>query len=176
MSRVDYREITKESELDLRLPNESFDVFGKLIVSRLNENWKTDIELFSEVHSIVFPNEAYQFEEMNKDGFALGAYEGGNCIGLAVFKANWNSYMYVYDLKVNQKFRKKGIAEELISRGLKIALKLGYVGLYTVAQDNNIAACTFYLKQKFIIGGLNTNDYKHTKQEGKSDIYFYLEG
>ena len=83
--------------------------------------------------------------------------------------------MYLYDLKVNKEFRRKGIAEELISSGLKLVRSLGYAGIYTIGQDNNLAACKFYLKQNFVIGGLNTNDYKHTKQEGKSNIYFYLD-
>lgn len=41
--------------------------------------------------------------------------------------------------------------------------------------DNNLGACLFYIKRGFVIGGLNTNVYKGTKQEGKADIYFYCD-
>ena len=48
-------------------------------------------------------------------------------------------------------------------------------GLYTIGQDDNLGACRFYLKAGFRIGGLDTEVYKGTKQEGKSDILFYLD-
>ena len=38
--------------------------------------------------------------------------------------------------------------------------------------DNNLSACLFYIKTGFKIGGLDTNVYKGTKQEGKADIFF----
>ena len=46
-------------------------------------------------------------------------------------------------------------------------------GLYTQGQDNNLGACRFYLKAGFRIGGLDTEVYKGTNQEGKADILFY---
>lgn len=38
-----------------------------------------------------------------------------------------------------------------------------------------IGACLFYLKNGFVIGGLDTNVYKGTSQEGKKDILFYCD-
>lgn len=55
----------------------------------------------------------------------------------------------------------------------ELALAAGYRGVYTIAQDNNLAACLFYLKAGFAIGGLDTQVYQGTKQEGKADIVFY---
>ena len=40
-----------------------------------------------------------------------------------------------------------GIASELIKEGQKYTGELGYKGIYTIGQDNNLAACKFYLKQ-----------------------------
>ena len=42
-------------------------------------------------------------------------------------------------------------------------------------QDNNLSACLFYLKNGFRIGGLDTEVYGGTNQEGKADILFYTE-
>lgn len=175
MKSIEYRKITEEYAIDLQLPNEPFKVFGRMIINRNNEKWSYETELFTEAYYMTFPEEEYSFEMITRNGFALGAYENGNCIGLAIFQNNPGKYMYLYDLKVNKEFRRKGIAEELISSGLKLVRNLGYAGIYTIGQDNNLAACKFYLKQNFVIGGLNTDDYKHTKQEGKSNIYFYLD-
>ena len=66
----------------------------------------------------------------------------------------------------------KGISEK---KAREIALARGYRGLYTQAQDNNLTACLFYLSQGFFIGGLDTQVYMGTRQEGKSDIIFYLD-
>lgn len=171
---MEYKKITAENKDDLHLPNEPFDLFGKLIVNRMNKQWSYDSELFDEVEIMVFPEENYDFNQIQKNGFAIGAYHAGNCIGLAIYEYNWNKYLYLYDLKVNPDFRKMGVATELIKIGQKHAKELEYKGIYTIAQDNNLAACKFYLKQGFEIGGLNTRDYDYTTQEGKGDIYFYL--
>lgn len=144
-------------------------------VSRIKNKWLQDVELFDQAESMTFPEENYQFEEINKRGFAIGAYKNDTCIGLAIYENNWNKYLFLYDLKVNREYRKNGIASALITEGQKCAKELGYQGIYTIGQDNNLAACKFYLKQGFVIGGLNTHDYNHTQQEGKADIYFYLE-
>lgn len=57
----------------------------------------------------------------------------------------------------------------------RVAAAEGYRGLYTQGQDNNLGACLFYLRSGFRIGGLDTDLYRHTKQEGKADIIFYTE-
>ncbi len=83
--------------------------------------------------------------------------------------------MYLYDLKVNRKYRRRHIGAMLIEKSKEIAVQQGYCGLYTQWQDNNLGACLFYLNSNFHIGGLDTNIYRHPKQEGKSDIIFYCD-
>ena len=56
-----------------------------------------------------------------------------------------------------------------------VGLARGYRGPSPTGQDDNPGACRFYLKAGFRIGGLDTEVYKGTKQEGKSDILFYLD-
>ena len=71
--------------------------------------------------------------------------------------------------------RPADIGRMLIERSKEIAKAHGYNGIYTIGQDNNLAACLFYINCGFNIGGVDTNVYKGTSQEGKSDIYFYLD-
>lgn len=167
--------VTAADQEALHLENEAFDVFGRLIVSRINEKWEYDKELFSETTTMTFPDEAYAYEQVSQNGFAVAAYVDEECVGLAVIQKDWFQYMYLMDLKVKQKYRKSGIAKLLIARAKEEAVQLGKRGIYTIGQDNNLAACLFYLNSGFRIGGLNTDVYKHTRQEGKADIYFYLE-
>ncbi|WP_051258412.1 GNAT family N-acetyltransferase [Atopococcus tabaci] len=175
MNTITYKFITKETAQELRLPNEPFNIFGRMVVNRIEDEWSYTTELFDETTTMTFPEEAYDVDQINRDGFAIGAYDGEICVGLAVYQNEWAKYMYLHDLKVNKAYRKHGIAGELITRGLEEAKKRGYAGVFTIGQDNNLAACKFYLKQGFVIGGLNTHGYNHTPQEGKADIYFYLE-
>lgn len=83
--------------------------------------------------------------------------------------------MYLSDLKVNKKYRGQHVGQKLIAKAKEIAREKGYAGLYTQGQDNNPGACLFYLKTGFYIGGMDTNVYCHTKQEGKADIIFYCD-
>ena len=84
-------------------------------------------------------------------------------------------YMYLYDLKVNKAYRGQRIGKRLIEMSKKIAKSRGYRGIYTQGQDDNLGACLFYLNNGFIIGGLDTQVYAGTSQEGKKDILFYLD-
>ena len=70
--------------------------------------------------------------------------------------------------------RGRGIGMKLIERAKELAREKGYRGIYVIAQDNNLGACLFFLKCGFRIGGFDTEIYRGTAQEGKSDIIFYL--
>ena len=63
----------------------------------------------------------------------------------------------------------------LIEKSKETALEQGYRGIYTQGQDNNLGACLFYMKNGFVIGGLDTHVYTGTSGDGKSDILFYLD-
>ena len=159
---------------DINIPNEPFLLRGKLIVEFKNNVWSHK-ELFfknDEIKEMTFPDENYDFNEMN-DYVFIGAYENNICVGLAILIETFNSCLFLYDLKVNKSFRRKGIGKKLIEFSYNYALNHNYPGLFTIAQDNNLDACSFYLSCGFEIGGLDTKTYEKTKQAGKYDIYFY---
>lgn len=159
---------------DINIPNEPFLLRGKLIVEFKNNEWSHKKLIFKndEIKEMTFPNENYNFEKMN-DYVFIGAYENNICVGLAILTETLNSSLFLYDLKVNKSFRRKGIGKKLIEFSYNYALNHNYPGLYTIAQDNNLDACLFYLSCGFEIGGLDTKTYEKTKQAGKYDIYLY---
>lgn len=172
------RRITEENKADINLSNETFPVWGKMIPFFDGKIWSYQTEKFPEEkqYEMCFPNFENDFDAMKKEYFFAGAYnDREECIGLAVYKKDWFDYLYLDDLKVKHDYRGKGIGKMLIEEGKQIALENGYHGIYTIGQDNNLSACLFYIHNGFVIGGLNTQVYKGTKQEGKSDIYFYLD-
>lgn len=171
---MEIRIINEGFEKDINISNQPFKIRGRLLVSFVNNKWEYKEEVFKEnkVKEMTFPDENYDFNEM-KDYVFLGAYENNTCVGLAILTETFNSSLFLYDLKVNKSFRKKGIGKKLIEFSYQYALNHNYPGLFTIAQDNNLDACLFYLSCGFEIGGLDTKTYEKTKQAGKYDIYFY---
>ena len=128
-----------------------------------------------ELKKIIHPydDEDYDYDAMSRNCVFLGAYDGKTCIGVAILQDYWFKYMYLYDLKVSKQCRGTGVAQELLRKAKEVAVAHGYKGIYTIGQDNNLAACKFYLKMGFQIGGFDNHVYRGTSQEGKSDIHFY---
>lgn len=172
---VEIREIDAAHSADINIPNEPFPLSGRMVPSYVNERWDYRITLFDEPSEMRFPDENYDYEAMKENHVFLGAYDGERCVGLAILRDAWFRYMYLYDLKVCGLYRGRGVAQALIKRAGAVSRNRGYNGLYTQGQDNNLGACKFYLKAGFLIGGLDTNVYKGTSQEGKADILFYLD-
>ena len=172
---MEIRLLTVKDGAAVKIPNEAFELFGRLIVSRTNDTWTHREVVFDETTQQTFPEENYQIEELLSKGFVGGAFDETSCLGVAIFEDYWLKYAYLSDLKVAASYRGKGIAGQLIDFGLQEAKKKGYQGIWTIGQDNNLGACRFYLKSGFVIGGLDTRIYKHTAQEGKANIHFYLE-
>lgn len=171
---ITIEKITHNNQQALELPNEPFELFGKLIVTRSNDIWDY-YEVSTKHETMIFPDENYQLDIINEKGYALGAFDDNKCVGLAIFENNWNKYLYLSDLKVTSSHRRKNIATMLLNTAIKISTEHDISGLYTIAQDNNLSANRFYLRYGFSIGGLNTKNYHFTNQKGKYDIYYYLE-
>lgn len=169
--------IDKEHQEDINIPNHPFRLFGRMIPSYCSEKWNYEIVRFREeaITEMCFPDENYDYDKLAQNSVFVGAYDGDNCIGLAILQQGWLKYMYLYDLKVNTEYRGQHVGEKLVEKCKEIALKQGYRGLYTQGQDNNLGACLFYLKNGFVIGGLDTHVYLGTSQEGKKDILFYCD-
>lgn len=173
MQKILIRQIDEENASDISLKNEPFELFGKMLPSYRDGEWSYAIQKNEKRSSDLFPQETYDFESMKKEYLFIGAYDGSKCVGLAVLKHEWNQYMYLHDLKVSGAYRGRHIATEMLDAACGYAKEHGYRGVWTIGQDNNLAACLLYVNTGFRIGGLDTEVYVGTRQEGKADIYFY---
>lgn len=174
MNDIEIKIINREHKEDINLKNEPFAIFGRLIPTYDGESWNYTQELFAKKSELRFPDENYDFDAMTNSIF-IGAYMDSKCVGLAIMQQAFFKYMYLYDLKVNSDYRSKGIGTMLIDKCKEVAVEQGYRGIYTQGQDNNLAACLFYLKNGFHIGGLDCDVYRGTSQENKRDVLFYTE-
>ncbi len=162
---------------DICIPNEPFQLWGRMVPSYENEAWHYTVEEFAphNISEMCFPDEDYDYDSLSNDHVFVGAYDGNKCIGLAVLADDRFKYMYLDDLKVCRLYRKQGVGKALLDKALEIAHNRNYNGLYTIGQDNNLSACLFYLKMGFVIGGFDDHIYFGTAQEDKADIIFYLD-
>lgn len=167
------RPIETSNQGDINLPNEAFDLVGTMVPSLKSGQWRYEVQYFETPTTMRFPDENYDFDAMKASYLALGAYLDGTCVGLAILEHQMFKHLYLYDLKVSQSARGHGVGTRLIEAAAKLASKHGYLGLFTIAQDNNLKACQFYLKNGFEIGGVNTHVYRGTSQADKTNIYFY---
>lgn len=169
--------IDKAHENDINIRNCPFKLFGLLLPSYNNGKWDYSSIYFPDenITEMCFPDENYNYDELSEHCVFIGAYDNDKCIGLAILKHDPFRYMYLYDFKVDTQYRGRHIATMLIDKAKEIAQQHGYRGLYTQGQDNNLGACLFYLKNGFVIGGLNTHIYNGTSQENKKDILFYCD-
>lgn len=174
---IEARIIDAAHQADINIPNQPFPLWGRMVVSRQDGQWSQTVEKLpaKEVRGMCFPDENYDFTEMSKSHTFIGAYDGEKCVGLAVMQDFFFSYMYLLDLKVDGAYRGQGVGKILIEKAKEAARGKNYRGIFTQGQDNNASACLFYLKRGFRIGGLDTDVYKGTSQEGKADILFYLD-
>lgn len=174
---ITVKRIDKAHEADINIKNEPFALYGRMILTYVEEKWGYTTELFAPENcsEMCFPDENYEFDELASDSFFLGAYDGEKCIGLAILQQAMQKYMYLYDLKVSRAYRGRRVGTLLVEKMKELALEQGYRGIYTQGQDNNLGACLFYLKSGFVIGGLDTHVYAGTPQEGKKDIIFYCD-
>lgn len=170
---IEIKQILSNNQNDANIPNQPFKIWGKMIPSLHNGKWGYEIEKFDEINEMCFPNVFYDTNDDN--GFFYGAYDGDKCIGVAVLRKQLFKYMYLDDLKVDSNYRRQGIGALLIKVCLEKAKSEGLKGIYTIGQDNNLSACLFYISQGFEIGGFDNKVYQGTPQEGKGDIYFYLD-
>lgn len=170
---MEIRVLTPEDAADLALPNDPFTMPGRFIPSLQDGEWSWRAEYWERPETMAFPAGEYDFETLNQTGFALGAYENGACVGLAVLQNAMFEYMYLWDLNVRASHRGKGVGKALMAAAVKLAQQRGFRGIYCQAQDNNLNACLFYLHAGFQIGGFDNRVYTGTKQENKGDVLFY---
>lgn len=172
---MDIRRITRENAEDLRLKNEPFAMPGRFVPSLRDGRWDYTSVRYETIETMVFPDECYDLEKIDREGCAFAAYENGVCVGLIILEDRFWKYMHVYDLKVSSAARGRGVGRALIRAAAEEAQCRDYRGLCLEAQDNNLNACLFYLSVGFAIGGFDNHLYTGTSQAGKADVIFYLD-
>lgn len=152
------REYLKEFE---RVRLKSIKVFGRLRPTFDGKRWASFEELFEKPRVKIYPR-----EDRDLSGYidardkAVFLAVSDRVEGQITLKSNWNNFAYVEELYVSESARGQGIGRRLVERAEDWAAERRLKGLMLETQDLNLAACRFYAKTGFQIGGADTLLYE----------------
>ncbi|CAM3375736.1 MULTISPECIES: GNAT family N-acetyltransferase [Saccharibacillus] len=154
--------------------NEAFPIFGRLVPSFEGGVWTYTEERFERPSFLSFPDDRLDWESyVGSDRKAIFlAFRGDRCIGQVRLVQDWTGYAYVENIAVRGSHRGSGTAALLLERAERWAREQELHGLSLEAQDDNLAACRFYLKHGLILGGVDTLKQAFNPEIGTT-LYFY---
>lgn len=159
---------------DLKIPTEPYMVRGRVKISYINETWTSEVIEFKKVIKDEVQPMDYDYDKYSKNYFILGAYIDDQCVGFALCeKESRTRYLYIKEVRTHKDHMNQGISTKLLQHCFDKAQKLGYRGLYAVTPANHVNQFEFYRFNGFRIGGLDTEFYMGTVNEGKKDIILY---
>lgn len=160
---------------DLNRCNSAFIVDSKLVLHVENDRPNFTVVPISpyqkqyEASEIVFDNEA----KPNQSIFF--AYVDGQLAGQIVLSQSWNGYAYVDAIAVETSFRKQGVGRALVEQTIAWAKARQLPGIMLETQNVNVAACLFYQRCGFELGGFDRYLYRATDpQTNEIALYWYL--
>lgn len=146
--------------------DDSFIVNARLIlsVSKVDRRIKYTVEDVPSYEKSYLQNDneelAYNEYINNPNQVLYIALLHNQIIGFIVLKKNWNHYAYIEDITVDKKYRTLGVGKRLVDQAKKWAKEGNMPGIMLETQNNNVAACKFYEKCGFVIGGFDFLIYK----------------
>lgn len=115
------------------------------------------------------PSHYLPAEEMirRKDMVCYLAFTQGKCVGQITLVENWNRRGMIWEMAVDLQHRRKGIGTELLRACEDWAKSKKLYGLMTEVSDGNPAACQFFNKTGFVLGGVDQMLYHSLPSEQK---------
>lgn len=143
---------------DINRTNDYFEVFGKVVPSLQSGKWAFEEELFNKTKEIRFPDDQLDWNRyINQDDKALFlAYKNNDCIGQIRIIMDWNRFCYIENIAIKKEYREYGIGKLLLMKAEEWAKQRELIGMSLETQDDNLGAARFYVKQGFVLGGVDT--------------------
>ncbi|WP_343718019.1 GNAT family N-acetyltransferase [Inquilinus sp.] len=104
--------------------------------------------------------DADDFAGIGPDRLLAVAREGGRVVGYILISESWNGYASVDDIAVDRAARGAGLAVRLMDRAVQWARERDLPGIRLETQSNNVAACRFYRRHGFVLGGYDAYQYR----------------
>jgi len=89
--------------------------------------------------------EMKRYQGYAAQGSSLGAYDEGKLVGLALTeRRDWNRTLWVWEIGVEEEYRRQGIGRRLMDRLIDIAQAEGLRAISFETQNTNVPAIRFY--------------------------------
>lgn len=169
------KEINKINKIYHNKSNEPFAIFGKLLVEYQNNQWEISEVLFDKKTTKKYDDEIIDFDDYIKREVKTVFYatENGELLGQIVIRANWNKFCYIEDIGIRAKSRGKGIGKKLLESAQEWAEKRNLNGFMLETHDTNLTACRFYMKNGFVLGGVDILLYNQLKNSDEKALFWY---
>jgi ribosomal protein S18 acetylase RimI-like enzyme len=104
------------------------------------------------------------------------AEEGGAFAGYIAVSRAWNGCAEIDDLAIARPFRRRGLATSLMNKAVSWTYGAGLSAIRLETQSNNVAACNFYQRYGFMLGGYDRFLYRELNDETSEEIalFWYL--
>lgn len=154
--------------------NETFPIFGRLVPSFQQGVWTHTEEKFEKPSFISFPDDRLDWESYvnSNEKVIFLAFYGAECVGQIRLVRDWTRYAYIENIAVRGSHRGRGVSALLMEQAEHWAREQELPGLSLEAQDDNLAACRFYLKQGMVLGGVDTLKQAFNPEIAMT-LYFY---
>ncbi|MEW8988184.1 MAG: GNAT family N-acetyltransferase [Bacillus sp. (in: firmicutes)] len=150
--------LKRELIQDIYETNDAFVVFGRLVPSLQNGVWSYEEYLFEETKEVRFPDDQLDWSRYidSEERALFLAYKNNHCVGQIRIMKDWSRFCYIENIAVKKEFRRNGIAGQLLNQAETWAKHRNLIGFSLEAQDDNLGACRYYIKQGFKLGGVDT--------------------
>ena len=116
-----------------------------------------------------------RYQRMISQGFSLGAYEKDKLVGIVITEAkSWNNSLWIWDVQVSDKHRRKGIASLLLDRLTVLAKDAGFRIIGLEVQNTNAPAISLYRKAGFELDGIDLSYYTNNDLAEDGQVAFFM--
>ncbi|OQA34163.1 MAG: TDP-fucosamine acetyltransferase [Betaproteobacteria bacterium ADurb.Bin341] len=175
---MQYRVVRFERAMLPLLPRaqQPFALIGRLIPRFDGREWRHSEELLGAPQAKTYAEDVYDPGEYveNPGKAAFLAMLDDTCVGSIRVHKRWNGFAHVEDIEVDAAHRNRGVGGLLMDAAVNWARERGLRGVSLETQDNNLAACRFYLKYGFRLGGADCLVYDAFEAvRNEIALYFY---
>jgi ribosomal protein S18 acetylase RimI-like enzyme len=130
------------------------------------QGWRIELALKSFDGPVEKAFSQRMFEAHVEEPRAFAAVLGEEQVGwVEVGYERWNNRARIWQLLVREGFRRRGVGSLLMARAVEVAREKGARMLALETQSCNVPAISFYLKQGFVLIGLDSAAYSNSDVE-----------
>jgi ribosomal protein S18 acetylase RimI-like enzyme len=169
-------EVGQDTVNDINTMDNTFVVRAKVIPDIRESIFNYSFEEIPVPYTRFEPNDKRDYATyiQNPDKTVFLAYTNHKAIGQIILTRWWNKFAYVEDIRVDSRYRRKGIGKELMDAAVSWARNNGYPGIMLETQNTNVPACLFYEKYGFVFGGVDKVLYHNAENSHEMALFWYF--